>query len=400
MTMTRRLLLIIALLLPGRASGPSDPFEDIPHGQEYPREPEEVDRWVSARNVTAMRSHAWYLFDQLTHQSHGGLPRWLTWYQWGDDLERREPARDLVLFKPFALTSEDRDSPHLKDTTTLYNRSAYQTIINRCLGSPEKLALYAKCPGRNIPSFKEDAVAIKVKFIDVNPSGCTEVPVWDFRKTPGATKFVEWPRKVKVGDSASCEVPLSRFYRAKFDGTVHILVGFHVATREIENWVWATFWWHDAPTQGPFAEGRPRHMAEPWNQFLMNVSYSMDEPPETDGSPHIAYNPYLEGTLFDGTKSNCMSCHRRAALLVKTVKTKEVVALEPDHRILLSYGDIRTESPGRTVVRGSESAVTSYFNQPFEEMLKLSFLWSLAADHKGERVLPKPAKESDCSCGK
>ena len=112
---------------------------------------------------------------------------------------------------------------------------------------------------------------------------------------------------------------LGRKLRAR-DTPLVLVARLHVAIlEEVPDWVWGTFWWHDFPNNGRFAAGRPRGLAEPWAHYLMDVSFDTDKPLEPDGSPHIAFNPYLEARFGDaghgsGVVSNCMTCHRRASM--------------------------------------------------------------------------------------
>ncbi|MBV9157628.1 MAG: hypothetical protein JO097_15290 [Acidobacteriaceae bacterium] len=101
-----------------------------------------------------------------------------------------------------------------------------------------------------------------------------------------------------------------------------VLIGFHVATKEIPDWTWTTFWWHpgplDASTQ-EYVSCRPPHISHPWNNYLMDATLSMLTPysklkPQL--TPKICFNPYLEGQQAGGTQANCMSCHRQAAFPV------------------------------------------------------------------------------------
>jgi hypothetical protein len=98
-------------------------------------------------------------------------------------------------------------------------------------------------------------------------------------------------------------------------GDVLILLAMHVATKDLKDWLWMTFWWHDQPRRGKFAKGRPREVQSPWNQYLMDVAFDMDEPHEKDGRPNVTFNPYFEAGLKDGVHSNCMTCHRNSAVL-------------------------------------------------------------------------------------
>jgi hypothetical protein len=171
-------------------------------------------------------------------------------------------------------------------------------------------------------------------------------------------------------------------------GDYAVLVGFHFATRELKNWVWATFWWHNQPNQGPYAEDRPTTLKGVWQNYLMTVSYDMDRPREADGKPHIAYNPYLEGLLFDGVTSNCMTCHRRATWPLG-INFALNTLLTDNERSQVPFPGI--------VVRGSDAAVGTYFNAPYDDLLKTSFLWSLVLHSKPPGSQPAPVPPG-CKC--
>jgi hypothetical protein len=168
-----------------------------------------------------------------------------------------------------------------------------------------------------------------------------------------------------------------------------VLVGFHFATHELKNWVWATFWWHNEPGQGPYAEDRPKTLKGVWRDYLMTVSYDMDRPREADGKPHIAYNPYLEGTLDDGVTSNCMTCHRRATW-----------RLDGNNGIwtLLTDNERAQEQFTNIVVRGSDAAVGTYFDVPYNDLLKTGFLWSLVLHSQPPHPGPNAPVPPGCKC--
>lgn len=84
-----------------------------------------------------------------------------------------------------------------------------------------------------------------------------------------------------------------------------VLVGMHVATREIENWLWATFWWHNAADEGEFGADKSDCLKDRWRNFRMDCT--------VDASKTV-FNPYLEGMLASGSTSNCMACHQRASV--------------------------------------------------------------------------------------
>ena len=94
------------------------------------------------------------------------------------------------------------------------------------------------------------------------------------------------------------------------------LVAVHVTTRETPDWVWATFWWHDNPDRTFSGRERPARIRHPFDQFRMDVAQSADVPVAPDGTPHIAFNPYLEAGFALGTESNCIGCHQKAVWTV------------------------------------------------------------------------------------
>jgi len=87
----------------------------------------------------------------------------------------------------------------------------------------------------------------------------------------------------------------------------------HVTTKEIPDWVWATYWWHDRPDDGRFGDGRPATLAGAAGHYLMDVAYSAETPRQPDGSPPACMNPWLEARFPGGLSSNCLTCHQRAA---------------------------------------------------------------------------------------
>lgn len=131
-------------------------------------------------------------------------------------------------------------------------------------------------------------------------------------------------------------------------GDIAILVGMHVTTREIANWTWQTYWWvPDAakpafPSSKAIADARPAQLTGAARHYAMSITYYMVNPTEpyatseiVTGKPYYGFNPYLEAK-FDsfkpgelskvyidaktsvptgvGIRSNCMSCHRMAAV--------------------------------------------------------------------------------------
>jgi hypothetical protein len=406
----------------------NDPYEPIPRHFDFPANPERLQSYVDTDNVHRLRSHAWLVFAGLTHPSRHfrGLPVWETWYDAADvfsdpskPVTHMEPLRSLsipVELRP-DLAPGQRPTPGKLGAFMVYNRETCDAIRKNSLYSKTVLNDLQKKPPRDVAQvgkgFSPASVALKTSWMILRKDTvCSKIPVWNFAAFAPAslnTSSDNWPDPIWIRPSPGLcpeernvrtlewaqrhfywfKVPSDSDGLARVQNTVEgnpqagdylVLVGFHFATKELPNWVWATFWWHDHPDQGVYADDRPGPgiLKGVWRNYLMNVAYDMDKPREPDGRPHIAYNPYLEGGLIGGLESNCMTCHRRATWPVPA--------------------DVQTASPWtpptrqfpQLVVRGREAATATYFNEPgFGCLLKLGFLWSLA--HLDNPSPPSPA---------
>lgn len=110
-------------------------------------------------------------------------------------------------------------------------------------------------------------------------------------------------------------------------GNIALLMAMHATTKEIPNWTWQTYWWARHPLDPVYGRDRPSSIPRPWSHYNMDTAYYMVAPSDLkDGTPLIAFNPYLETNLqgtvatadgrkieWTGVDSNCMSCHRMAA---------------------------------------------------------------------------------------
>ena len=176
------------------------------------------------------------------------------------------------------------------------------------------------------------------------------------------------------------------------EGDFAVLVAMHVMTREIANWTWETFWWvPDAdnpasPSSKAIADVRPTQLKGAARHYAMSVSNYMVNPNEpiatsdkVIGKLNLGFNPYLEasfsgldpanskiytknGTIIPtsiGIRSNCMSCHRLAAVnLTALVDDNKAVrdAATPDY-----VGD----------------SYISRTNPVFKDKLLVGFAWSI-----------------------
>ena len=293
-----------------------------------------------------------------------------------------------------------------------YNLAAYRHIRDNGLENAGRL-LATAIPSQasasdgsvpSIPAFPREAIVVKSVWWPVPDDGIVALPVWDPASNPPRTTgndYLTWSRLVGVSarpgfgaGGAEAQVDfLGRSYphvrAVGIDALYHLtvdqrmaesfmadpesrkvaglvlgrplhandkvaLVALHVATRELTGWVWGTFWWHDRPDQGPYAPPPRPQIAPPWTNYLMSVSFDSELPREADGSPHVAFNPWLEGRFADGghgggVVSNCVTCHQRAST-------------PADKPFLVTRG---TQAPVSAAPPGKGAVATS-------------FLWSLA----------------------
>ena len=406
---------IVVVLGVGCTSRPrGDFYEGIPHTAEYPKSEASLRAALARGDFHSLRRHAWSIFAAMTAPADQdrAIPRWETWFDIDDVFPQNAPG----VLPPRQLRGwlqtvhADPETPavvvdRLKDrpaTVVLYNREARDYIINNRLYL--KSTLRCMQQGEDI-EFPPEAIVLKAEFFIIGRDIGQELGVWNAeRPIPGevSSHAPNLPDKVCVANSRSkCAFstaqfhPLSEFYYVDLrtlpaawrrdllqrltadklldDGEQAdylVLDAFHFATKEQKEWVWATFWWHDRPEVGPFAEGRPiLDVRSPWNHYLMQISYDMDFPREPDGGPHIAFNPYLEGYLPEGVQSNCMSCHRRSVWDEPGQPDTEVLHMDGSSTPPLPFEDI--------VVRGRTAATATYLDTPFERQRKLGFLWTL-----------------------
>lgn len=281
--------------------------------------------------------------------------------------------------------------------TVSYDPNATCYALNNQILKLSVLNSYAK-PGAigSIPPFPSKAITVKpTYFVGEDTKGLIRIPVWTGPPaTPRAYGFKAWPKcvyadvnnqqppnkKVTPVDKnstspdsiAAATVNLNDFIHFKVDsqmavhmnrsdssegisgrdrakaGQIAILVCMHVATKEISNWTWQTFYWaHDpanpqSPSSRLAASLRPSQLQGAASHYALATAYAMVIPnqPITGGTntgviPMIGYNPYLEagfhgtapekGADFQlpsvlipgpqfGIQTNCMSCHGLATV--------------------------------------------------------------------------------------
>jgi hypothetical protein len=397
-------VLAAAVLLP-RPAAAQEHYEPVPPGYDFPADEATLLRFRDTENVPEMRRHSWYVFAGMTKPAKGGEAIWETWFPVGATFSAGPETRAFTgpLRRSFDAPRQFRmrggAQPQAAGESELagvmFNKEAHDFIRSNGLHLKSKLdqlnnGFPAGTPleKREIAPFPRTAISLKLVWRLVRQNSLTVVPVWDNRPTrpdsqgnPPST----WARAVVVDPSRenipanetreiswqnmplkARVVPVSRFYHFRISdaeiaairqvvgaanadvGDYAIFVAMHYTTKEIPEWIWSTFWWHDEPDVGPFGSDRPTVVGGVWRNYLMETGLSMDVPREYDGTPNSIFNPYLEARFIGGLGSNCMTCHRQARWTAD--------------------GD-----PGFTVTRGTPRP-----DDPmFQNALKLDFLWSI-----------------------
>ena len=410
-------LLVSAALAPRTLAENSAPLKGIvrPMALELPSNEYDLEAIRSAGNLGAERHHVWQLLEMLTRPRPDGLPAFLGWYGAGEVFSPASSgkARNLeaTLSLPIVRTPTVPSTGPPLIIRAHYNAPAYDHIrdhgLYHLLGLPVSQPPNAN-PAADVPAFPRTSVVVKTVWWPVPSTGVVAIPVWDPAlnpPAPGGNDYPSWARVVAVSlnaspasdaaavtieflgktyaatrragiehffhlvldqrlaaevmtDPAARRVALMVLGRPMRGGDALALVALHVATREIPDWIWGTFWWHDQPDKGPFAAQRPGGLSAAWRNYLMNVAFDSDLPRQPDGSPHIAYNPWLEARLPDtgagsGVQSNCMACHQRASIAAKEpfIVTRGAIKMPAGHSA--GVPDLRTSSLWSLVLQGT-----------------------------------------------
>jgi hypothetical protein len=341
-------------------------YAPIPPGYDFPADQATLEHFRDTNNVAEMRRHAWYVFAGITHPGPSGAAAWETWYPQQLVFAPGEPEGDggPSPIRPFETPIQLREAGGEAEAAgesllsfVMFNQDARDFIRSNNYHRASTLnqlnaGFAAGTPpaDRTITAFPREAMGVKAIWMIVKAGALSVLPVWDGVPTHALTAAnppSSWPRAVVVDPTradipanetmpitwgglplAAHVVPVSRFYHFAITsaelaavrrvmgngvniGDFAVLMMMHVTTKEIPDWVWATYWWHDLPSDGQFGADRPAAVEGQWRNYLMDVAYSADTPVEYDGKPNAVFNPYLEN-FPNGIASNCMACHQQA----------------------------------------------------------------------------------------
>lgn len=372
----------------GLTTPPPAGVYDIPAGFDFPADQSALDGFRATGDAQKQRAHVWNVFAGMTQPTPDKkYAVFETWYsedetfQTGPVPQGKAPHRIVRRFRvprqfqPRRGVAAPQAAGETIFSDVLYNFAAYNHIRAQRLFDSARLDQLQKSGAKDtefpddtaVPSFPNNAVALKTVWWPVAKDKLTPLPVWDpgtfsdpdpnhlrghspltwprvvaidaTRQTvpAGTTAAVNWNNKafptarvVGIGSfhAVAIDAPTlaivkanpallgqatSLFSRPPEIGDFVVFVGTHLTTKEIGDWVWATFWWHDRPDDGPYAADRPASVSGPWRNYLMSTAYDAVSPKEADGTPHITFNPYVEARFAGGMESNCMNCHSRSS---------------------------------------------------------------------------------------
>ncbi|MFP2896492.1 hypothetical protein [Corallococcus sp. 4LFB] len=289
---------------------------------------------------------------------------------------------------------------------------------------------------RQLPAFPEQSFVLKHMYWPVPGDACGALPVWDNPTPPTPSTYMgyeTWNRAVAVA-TAGCKaapgtttsvrflngvkpgpgtqhfprvfndarvVPLADFYHQTFTaqdiaalsshdqalldasafwsygrsfapGDSIVSIATHIFTKEMPTWTMQSFWWHDAPDQGPYASDRPEipssQAPETWRHYLMVSEYGIPDVSDPASLP-AHFNPYIE-LVSHPVATNCRNCHQRAgwprANMGRTpVAAYQVTPIENDPGLL---ANLQPDNP------------------IFKSLLLLDFQWALS-----DRAIPLPS---------
>lgn len=239
--------------------------------------------------------------------------------------------------------------------STFYNPILYRYIRDHDLYKPETSSLFLRQNLRDVvvPS---GSVALKTFWYVLPEDGPVNIALWDWSSLPASVSTLPAGTMKTAcvaiqAEKYHCLSP-DKFYRMTVTdpssfvcpdctaplkpGQQLVMVAMHLASKEMPDWLWATFWWRgdDSRTGNSWTcddAQRADVMPGPtgvWKRYSMDVVagfyYAKPTPAAAEGCGipgkigHdeqylAAYNPFVEALFQNGLKSSCIDCHARAS---------------------------------------------------------------------------------------
>jgi hypothetical protein len=307
-------------------------------------------------------------------------------------------ARDKTV--PLLLSvAEEQKALAVAPTRRLWESTFYNPILYRYVRDHN---LYK--PGTSVSLLEQNlrdivvptgSIAVKTFWYLLQADDPVDIALWNWNSLPAETSTLPAGTMKKTcvaipAEKYHCLSP-DRFYKMTVSdpsafvcplcttplqpGQQLVMVAMHVASKQLPDWFWATFWWrgddsHSGKSWTCDDAQRAEVAPEPtgvWKRYSMDVIagfyYAKPTPTagEDCGTPakignseqYLAmYNPFVEALFQNGLKSNCIDCHARAS---------------SDGRAIL-----RTSVPPV----GEDDPYTQTSN--FEGQIRSDYLWTLA----------------------
>jgi hypothetical protein len=372
---------------------------------------------LDERYEEKLRVCAWRLLEPLTRKT-SGFPDASAWTRSDDllpDTDGQAQSGLRVAVEHEALRAAARPAAQAAEPE-LYEMTFLNGIAARFVQAGEnplnRPATTEALLAKNVREiqFPAGSAALKTFWYHIPKGQTVAVRVWDWAATTAALKLdVTRLAQQCVADSAEvakqasagrrCVAAGAAFYTIQVRdedifrcakaqcpplarGDLLILVGLHIASKQMPEWLWSTFWWQgphnlegEAWTCGAAQRPASIRAAGPWANYAMNVtaSFRKEKPQLASNSPCGApgaiaggqelranYNPFVEAREENGLKSSCVDCHSRAS--TKSATELAIPAVD--------------ESGGPTVAG-------------FEGHIRLDYLWSIRRPLNKTRTLPR-----------
>jgi len=377
------------------------------------------------QDVAGMRDHAWHVFAGLIQPADPNEPDspaiWDTWENkeevFGQNavartVRNRKRTLDLPIEVLASIFSNNKDEKaavkeaanyfrkRKEGQEVLFNPSAAVHVRQYTLYNPVSMKnrsetlknLNSPISETSIVPFPSDSIVLKASWLKVGPTSPEVLSMWRpaNQRIRGCEDGCMTDMLVKLAEPGEpCNLPLtdsspilsSCFYSApsETEGYRLILFGLHVATKEIQDWTWSTFWWQAEPDSGPHKEGRldVQTIRGHWRNYVMDTTLSMVTPEgksrhamphsiqrcESDNSmtAKICFNPYIELGMKNGELSNCANCHRQATF----------PTMDPDPRGVSQRGYLSSDD-------SCFGARTGGLEMQRNSVMKVDYMWSLS----------------------
>ncbi len=311
-----------------------------------------------------------------------------------------QPARDFVLgnglysksvldqmlsdrLKANAVEGEREIAPFPRDAVVL--KTAWELVTAQTDG---KAQLWVWNPEMEKEEQFEPGIAIprakgwnKSVTIDTTKRGCRDgdyaddepIPIDCFYSFPINAAVPYWDQLVNEINNMGVPTPGSRSYM--------VLMAVHVATKEITDWVWATFWWFNQSSNRDYGWDRPPSSilkGNKWRHFLMDTTLSGNTPLASDFGNKICYNRYLEEKQPNGMVSNCIGCHVRAVYSHNANLGRCGYAL--GHTQRCTETQLGSLPKCLDIIHTECTGVEDYY----QSAIKTDFLWSIPGNQDSE----------------